>query len=413
MLPFICIMLTALLGGLALAVDMGRVYVTASETQAAADAAALAAASVSQLNPSGAATSGPARAQQLATPNRAAGQAGSVVSADVVPSFYDPSANTTTATTYSGTVNAVKTTARATARYVIAGGLGLVPPQVTRSSVAWIANVNGAACVRPLAPPYTRIYEDANGLTSRPYSSHNQYAPGVTQALIASLSPARGIPTSYRTFVLVPPWQREAHWDSAGQPNTGSWHTVNFGNAGYSAYASYIGAAVGSTTCAGASTSVGDYLHPFVWQMSDTTNLLAYARPGFVQLCNRTGNAPDATCRNADGSVGVVTRMALSDSIPNPSGVFSQRVRMVTQMRVMCYFQSVSDVCAPALVTDGAGHMQTWQMPSATPGGPAVTSGYPAGTMVVLLDGPVFVDITPDVVLGDSLSLSQRLVLVK
>ncbi|HEY0776849.1 MAG TPA: pilus assembly protein TadG-related protein [Gemmatirosa sp.] len=417
-LPLVCILLTVLLGGLALAVDMGRVYVTAAETQAVADAAALGAVSASQLRPSYASSYAPARAQQLAVRNRAAGTLGSVASGDVVPSFYDPVANTTTATTYSGTVNAVQATAPATARYVIAGGLGLTPPTVARSAVAWIANVNGAACVRPLAPPYTRIYEDANQLTSRPYSSQHQYAPDVTQAQIAALSPANGVPTSYRTFVLIPPWQREAQWDSAGEPNTGSWHTIDFGGANdYSSMTNNISAAVGSASCAGSTSSVGGYLHPFSWHLcntcTDTTTLLNYAQPGFVQLCNRTGNAPDATCRNADGSVGVATRMALSDSIPNPNGPFSQRVRMVTQLRLMCYFQSTTDVCAPNLVSDGAGHTQTWQMPSASPGSPPVNSGYPAGTMVILLDAPVFVDMTPDVTLGNSISLSQRLVLVK
>ena len=413
-LPFVCIMLTVLLAAAALAVDMGRVYLTATEVQAAADAGALAAASASQLYPNYAAYYGPARAQQLASGNRAAGQAGSIASTDVTPVFYDPVANTTTATTYSGTVNAVQTTARARPLYVFGGAIGLSPPTVSRSTTAWVANMVGAACVRPLAPPYTRIYEDANHLTNRPYSSNNQYAPDVTQALIAQLSPAYGLPAVYRTFVLIPPWQREAPWDSAGQPNSGSWHTIDFSRANdYSALTNNISAPIGSTACAASTSTVGSYLHPFSWQLSDTTTILNYVKPGFVQLCNRVGNAPDATCRNADGTVGVQTRMALSDSIPNPSGPFSQKVRMVTQLRVMCYFQTPNDVCAPAQTTDGAGNPQSWQMPPAFAGGPPVSTGYPAGTMVVLLDGPVFGNLTPDVVLGNTLSLTQRLILVR
>ena len=141
--------------------------------------------------------------------------------------------------------------------------------------------------------------------------------------------------------------------------------------------------------------------------------LLNAARPGFVQLCNRSGTAPDATCRNADASVGVKTRVPLSDSIPNPNGPFSQRVRMVTQVRVVCYFQSTSDICPAPQVADGYGATATWRMPPAYAGGPPVSNGYPAGTVVLLLDGPLSVDLTPDVVLGNTLSLSQRLVLVK
>ena len=85
---------------------------------------------------------------------------------------------------------------------------------------------------------------------------------------------------------------------------------------------------------------------------------------------------------------------------------------MVTQLRVMCYFQTTSDVCAATQITGGAGNPQAWQLPPASWGGPPVISGYPAGTIVVLLDGPVFANMPPDVVLGNTLSLTHRLIFV-
>lgn len=416
-LPFVLVALTALIGAAALAIDLNRVQVTATEVQGVADAAALGAVSASQMDPDHAGQNGPTRAQLLASRNRAANAAGAVAAGDVAPVWYSQSAGTTTVTSYGKAVNAVVVTARARGPYALAGALGLTPPTVVRRATAWIGNMQGAACVRPLAPPYTRIYEDANGLTARPYSSQNppQYAPTITQAQVAYYSK---LPATSRTFVLIPPWQREEVIDtsSGGHPNSGSWHTVDFGSLGYAAYSTFIGAPTGSATCAAASTRVGDYLTPFTWLLKDSTTLLENARPGFMSLCNQGGVGDTtrhvATCRNADGTVGVPTRAALADSIPAPGGKFSQRVRMVTQLRVMCYFVYTTDRCPATVISDGAGHSLSWQMPSVYPGSPPVDRGYPRGTMVVLLDGPVYGDITPDVTLGDSLSLTQRLVLV-
>lgn len=375
--------------------------------------------SVSQLDPDHAAQNGPARAQLLASFNRAVGAPGVVAVDDVVPAWYSQSAGTTTPASYGGAVNAVVVTAHASPPYAMAGALGLTPPTVARSATAWIGNMQGAGCVRPLALPYTRMYEDANGLTDRRYSSQNppQYAPTVTQAQVAYYS---RVPAAARTFVLIPPWHREEVIDTSdgGHPNSGSWHTVDFGSLGYSAYSAFIGAPTGSATCAAASTQVGDYLTPFRWNPAkDTIPLLEYAKPGFLALCNQMGVGDStqhlATCFNADGTAGLSTRVALSDSIPTRGKSFSQRVRMITQLRVMCYFVYTTDRCPATVIPDGAGHWIPWQMPSVYPGSPPVDHGYPRGTMVVLLDGPVYGDITPDVTLGDSLSLTQRLVLVK
>lgn len=411
-MPLVCVLLTVVLGCAALAVDLGRLHYTAAEVQAAADAAALAAASATQGDPDHDSQNGPVRAQDLASRNRTANGPGSVAAADVVPMLYDANTRTATATVWTGSANAVQVTARARPSYAFAGVFRLAPPSVPRAATAWVANVNGAACVRPFALPYTRIYEDSY-TKNRQYSSKTQYAPDLTQQQVAELaSQARGLPVS-RTYVLLPPWQDEPDWDAKGKPNSGSWHTVNYAGNGYSGFTTYLGAPVGSSACQPATTQVGDYLRPFSWNINDTTVIIDAAKPGFVQLCNRAGTAPDARCRDARGNVGVETRVAFADSIPNPSGPFTQKVRLLSQVRVMCYFHNRNDVCAATPIATASGATATWQMPSAYAGGPPVDRGYPTGTVVVLLEGPVSVDVTPDVEFGNTISYTQRLLLVK
>jgi len=413
-IPLVCVLLTVLLGCAALAVDLGRLHYTAAEAQAAADAAALAAASAAQSAPANAAAEAPALAQNLARRNRAANAPGRVANADVLPVAYDPATRaTSTATAAWGEANGTQVTARAQPAYAFAGIFDLAPPTVSRAATAWIANVNGAACVRPFALPYTRIYEDAYTKDLR-YSAKNTYAPDLTQADVALLASASMRLPVLRTFVLLPPSEDETHWDAQGKPNSGAWHTVDFKGHGYAGFTNYLSAPVGDPRCRAAFTQVGEYLRPFSWTKEEfEETVLANARPGVIDLCNRVGNLLDARCRDARGNVGVGARMPFADSIPNKTGPFSQKVRMVSQVRIMCYFMFADDVCAATPIPTASGGTTTWQMPSAHPGGPPVDKGYPVGTLVVMLEGPVSIDITPDVVFGNTVGYTQRLLLVK
>lgn len=417
-MPLVCVLLTVLLGCAALAIDLGRLHYTAAEVQGAADAAALAAVSATQINPTNDSYNAPARAQAIAGQNRAANAPGSVASADVVPMGYDPATRTATATTWGGTPNGAQVTVRARPAYAFAGIVGLTPPTVPRAATAWIANVDGAACVRPFALPYTRIYEDQY-TKDRRYTAKATYAPDFTQMEVAKLGPQLAsdynlASATSRTFVLLPPSEQEEYWDGQGKPNSGHWHTINFGGAGYSAFATYISAPVGSADCRPAFTAVGEYLYPFSWTKANfEREVLDAAKPGMIVLCNRVGNLPDARCRDARGNVGVEARLPFADSIPNKTGPFSQKVRMVSQVRIMCYFMTPDDVCAATPILTASGATTPWQMPSAPSGGPPVDRGYPLGTIVVLLDGPVSIDITPDVKFGNTISYTQRLFLVK
>ena len=383
---------------------MGRLYVTTQEVHDAADAAALAAAGALQFAPGTAASATPARAQQIAALNRTAGQPGSVAAADITPLFYDPTPNTTVGASYP-TANALQVTARQPTVYAIAGALGLVPPVVQRTATAWIANQNAGQCARPTVPSYTRMYETVLGLTSRPYSSTNTNAPPFTQAQVAALSVSAGSTAQSRTIAVLPPWQSAAHYDSLHVPNAGTWTPANWSGLGYlgpsymyNIFTYNIAFTPGSSGCSTAYAQVGSSITPMTGYT--TSNLLSASTQGYEFLCYRYGGT-NAACHDSAGTFGVATRAAFADA-----GI----VRMVTPLRVMCYFENATDQCAGATIRDPSGNPMSWSPPA--------TTGYPPGTVLLLIDAPVFAPLTspggyPDVVLGDSISFAQRLLLVR
>ncbi|MDQ6925369.1 MAG: hypothetical protein M3154_03940, partial [Candidatus Eremiobacteraeota bacterium] len=88
------------------------------------------------------------------------------------------------------------------------------------------------------------------------------------------------------------------------------------------------------------------------------------------------------------------------------NGVWAHKVREVGVARIMCYFRSSDDICNPVSMSEPPSTVGTW-----TSFGPL--KGYPAGTLMVLLDTPGSTKITPDVVLGTKPGLTQRLLLAK
>ena len=98
MLAMLAVSIVALIAAGAFVMDVGSWFQSHRATQSVADASALAAVSASQFYPDSDSRVGPRRAQQFALLNRAAGQPGSVATADIVPAWYSQSAGTTTAT---------------------------------------------------------------------------------------------------------------------------------------------------------------------------------------------------------------------------------------------------------------------------------------------------------------------------
>lgn len=437
-LPFVCLMLTALLGGMALAVDMGRVYVTASEAQAAADAAAIAGVRFLQqytgsYYPSINTTYGIAA---VTSGNNVAGAAAQVQNSDIQPVVYDPVANTVTSSSWSSSTSALTVTVRATPRYAFGGAFGLTPPSVSRKATAWVANMNGASCVRPFAFPYTRFFEAGTHSFNQDSTWTKQgVAPDYSYAGIASLQPISPWhnPPEGRTYTAVPQWDAETTWDppypapptatrqynTDGRAVTGRWIPVDFAGGGLPAYQTYLAAPPRSANCHAATAQVGVTEVPLVPYASgiptsaQQQTILAAMQAGMTQFCNRYGNNPhDAHCYNPDGTVGVRTRVMLADSLVGPLGTYRLNTREVTMVRIMCYFQSIADVCQPTYIRDENTTNATtpnvyWQMSA------SAFTNYPPGTITVMLDGPTNVDMSSDLIFGTKPGITQRVFLVR
>jgi Flp pilus assembly protein TadG len=411
-MPLVCLLLTLLLGGAAVAIDLGRMYYAATELQAVADASALAAARGWQRYPDIGAHAAWVYVQDVAPRNRVGGAAARVNAADVVPITYNPATRVVAAAGWANN-SGVQVTVRAQVPYVFAGALGLTARTLSRSAVAWAASVNGASCVRPFFPPYTRNYEA--GITkAATWSSQGQNVPDDPSywynfAGIASLQPdpPHNNPPVGRTYVNLPPWEKESDWDTNQRYTTGNWRPADLTGGGLADYRRLVAAPVGSVDCRGVTVKLDDLDRPLSYPTRDA--LLAEMRVGMDAICNRVAfakSATDAYCYDEKGRVGAPVRVAFADVTPPPSGT-TLWVREVTQIRIVCYFRSTSDVCRDTYIQDGYGRTSTFTMP-----GP-YNSGYPAGTMATLLDGPVSMNLTSDVVLGSKPGITQRLMLVR
>lgn len=436
-LAFVCVTITVMLGGAAFAVDLGQLHAAGAEAQAAADAAALAGARFMQQYPyyysDGNLTSsygiGP-----VTSASRIAGGPVRLASYGLIT--YDPASGVITPVSSWDQAAGMQVAVSGTPRYVFAGALGLTPPTVTRQAAAWIANMNGATCVRPLALPYTRNYEvGIVGHRSQDSSITRlgQVAPDYTYRLVSSLQPIYphfNKPIG-RTYTAIPQWEREVDAQpvggSSGREVTGRWMPVDFsGGVGdvYNAFKAYVSTPPKSTACQAASAQVGTDEVPipgFDRQPNgQRTRLLQAADDGFSALCRRPSAAvdpgnTDAHCYSDDGTVGVRVRVMLADSLAGASGggTFRVNTREVTMVRVMCYFRQQSDVCNPATIKDETSPnapSSYWQMYAT---GPTGFTGYPRGTITYVLDGPTNFDMTSDVVLGTKPGITQRVLLVK
>ena len=405
-LPLVCILLTALLGAGALAVDLGKLYYVGQEVQTAADAAALAAMRAKQYNPIDWPVNSAANAQYAAAAaaakNRAGDSAATVAAADVVPVVYNPTTRAITASSWSVNTTAIQVTAQARPTYVLAQILGLTPPVVRRTATAWLASVSGGNCVRPLAINYTRFYEE--GVShNKAYSSAGAYAPEFNQWNIADTQYA---PLPNRTFTVIPPGQKEDSLRAKGFNTNGTWQGVVLGGGAggtLNALTAQLSAPDNSPGCQDARAVVGDTKPPV---NDPTADVLTAVGDGMRRLCNRGPASTTAWCYNTRNTVGVKARILSTDSVAAPGGGFVLRVREVGVVRIMCYFQNTTDTCDPVLMTEREAS-GLW-----APLGGRYT-GYPRGTMMAFIDSPGSIDITRDLTFGDKPGLTQRVLLVK
>ncbi len=212
----VAILMVALVGMTAFAVDVSRMYVGANELQTVADASALRGAQRLQSNP-GVDPSSEIIAYSLA--NEAMN--GTVAAQDIVveaATWTESSATLTTGVGWAN-ANAVQVTARKTAGLLFGRVLRSAAPVPARRGAAWIANLNSSECTKPIAMNMTRIMSLA-GATSLP----------LTQAQVNSLS---ALSQAARTMIVYPP---QANNNNPNPGPDGRYAALRLGGNGNSAY---------------------------------------------------------------------------------------------------------------------------------------------------------------------------------
>ncbi|MDQ8161813.1 MAG: pilus assembly protein TadG-related protein, partial [Gemmatimonadota bacterium] len=157
-LVFVALMLVALLGVCAIAVDLSRIYVGVNELQTAADAAALRGALSLQRAPGGNPTA--TVTTFLSSGNTVMGTA--VTDVTVQGWHWDANVSLRKAVAWGATgatagVNAVSVTVTHTAGLLFGRALSVVVPPPRRTAIAWVANV-GLTCVRPWMFEVTKVF---------------------------------------------------------------------------------------------------------------------------------------------------------------------------------------------------------------------------------------------------------------
>ena len=387
-LPMVAILLTVIVGMAAFAIDLSRRYLLRAELQTAADAAALTGARTLQFFPDSASTLVPARATTAAALNFVNRAAASVAAADVLPRS-STAAGAVSSVAWSA-ANAVSATARVTVPFVVAGVFGATAPSTSRSSTAWIASVNGAACLKPISLPYTDVASIFQGTGNG--SGANQNGPDFTQLQIATLARQS---TTYRTLVL-PPYPSVP---PSGMYFDSWWKPMDFpAMRSLTTYGNWVG----SGECSGSVANIGDIKVPLE---RDPSEFLPVTTDRIDELCAfRVAGSAWCFTSPTSSTIGAPFRALLTDdlydqplhgsTIPQPL----QKVRAVARLRILCYFRNTTDTCNGV-----TGWAPPWNQ----------TTNYPVGTLLVLVDAPASMDLTPDVQLGTTPGFTQRLMLVQ
>ena len=383
----------ALVGITAFAVDVSRMYVGANELQTVSDASALRGAQRLQENP-GADPSSEIIAYALQ--NQALNGLVTVETSDIRPAIWTESSATLDSSggvTWA-TANAVQVTARKTAGLLFGKVLRSVAPIPARRSAAWLANITGKKCnFMPFGFPIQNLFEDL-GL-----GSINGRA--LTQAEINqvkdSLSTTSGrvnlTQILYPKENLTPTNETSIYWPLTPNMN---------------AYADQISGLGGG--CANSEVNEGQDQSPFTGNGGGASakkvvdGVLGNPPASGVAICVRV--ADDATCydpaTNAPGITVTAAYTGGGTTLASCSGC-TLPIRMVAGFRIVCVFYG--NVASGA---NNPAERCPWLVDNFSS---AYNKSYNTGTLVGY---PVVeFELGSDVGLGNSKSLSQRLILVK
>jgi Flp pilus assembly protein TadG len=369
----------------AIAIDYTMWQMGSTQLHTIADAAALAGARALQLNPTTAiAGNSQTYASALASANSALQSAGTANTVTV--GYWNTTTKTFSSALPTGAnYNAVRVTTTKTASSTIgriarSGGASL-----SRTSVAWVANLNGGTCVKPWALPYPTLHSVVTG------TAIQSDPPLLTPTQLASIAT---MSTTARTITLAQPNIQAVNNANPAWPNTtyydGNWEGFNLGNnASNQTYQDMMDpAACGQyTTTAGATgTTV---------PAGGQNNFPNWTNASMATVCNFSSNS-SADCRTSSGSIGVDNKVVwgtLVAGTPGAGGSNGVTFKMVGYFRLLCYWRQATDICTQQI----AGRPST----------------YPAGTIVGMILPITFRSIGSGDQLGNTPSETQRLILVQ
>jgi Flp pilus assembly protein TadG len=429
----------ALVGFGAFAVDFGSVYVTAAELQTGADAAALAGARTLQMTAS---TGAPraaevdARAVGVANANQAWGKLLTINADSVHLRFWDPATRTVSASPPTGfDFNAVEVrTGRSTNflfGHVLKNRFGVGDaPKVNRSAVAWIANFQNGKCIIPWALPYRALYDRVTTITGisnpagPPPPLYAGKRPDLSQAQLAKLD---DLPLDAQRLIIFRPTN---HNGQGANPDS----TKALGNMGYNdgRYVAYnisgpasgtafqdgiincstqyfaVGNQVEAATLPGSNPIECYTINALMGSVDNTCSLSKdwptkagepkVTRP--VTCHFRATTAPyDAGCFSSGefATQGIMKQVTWGDSVTTGSN--ETRFRMIGKLKIYCIFR------LPA----GTGKTEVCNTDN-----PAVRpTNYPQGTIVAVIQGPGRPPLEGATQLGNITSDQQKLILVR
>ncbi len=397
----------ALVGFSAFAVDVGSFYVTAAEIQTAADAGALAGARTLQrstaTDPLTRESQVDAMGVSITNANRAWGDALAITGDSVLVGWWDPTTREFGLTVPLGrTPNAVRVTANHQTGFLLGHVLQNLfgtagAPMLRRHAVAWIANVNKEPCVQPWALPYNALYKVATGIPAVGTAT-----PMLTQADLTALSDKS---ESERVIRVLGP--DPDHLVEVGtMPFDGRWRAFSYGNTvGLNQYKDALSCNVNYEVMLSEMNQQGGSTLPA--QGNDVYERAT--EQGFTQWASNApagGEVPhfaggnDARCFADAAHTSLGCSFTVVWGIENGTGPNgwngSSAITFMSMGRfvLLCYFQTAGQTCPDARVS--------------APQGP-----YPIGTIIGIVQGLRPIIIERSTTMGNIITDQQKLLLVQ
>ncbi|MES2523757.1 MAG: Tad domain-containing protein [Gemmatimonadota bacterium] len=369
-LVFVALLTIVLVGMTAFAVDISRMYVGTNELQTGADAAALRGALRLQRVPG---VSPAPQVVAFAGSNDALGAALAVSEDQVQPMFWDPATATASTATWA-TANAVEVTAQRTAGLLFGRVLTAVAPTPQRKAIAWIANLGASTCIKPWTMPMSGVLEML-GVAPTPERA-------LTQAEIETL---RNKPIAERTVLLGAPLQTGKATYSE-EPSAGRWAAIkNYDGSGKPGYVD----AVGDNDCSNSSTSLGP-----VETDAPNASLDGWTTDGVSTFCYFASGQDNCYDSASFTNQGVKVMVAFASQATEP-GNENLVIYMLGEFVLQCYKQkAASNTCSSSFVS------------------PTEWSKYDEGALLGYIN-PSLPELGNGMALGNTLSTSQRLILVR